>query len=295
MTSQIEQGRIAGSRPASPRRKIVRTIVLVVVAAGAIPLLLPLVWMIAVSFKNEFEIFRDPLSLFGSEIRWENYVQIFTQAPFALQYFNSIYIGVLNVAGTLVVSCLAGYGLARLRFPGRALVLPLLVTALLLPIEVIIVPLYTLMTELGWIGTHWPLILEPMFGPGAVIGTFLMRQFFASLPRELEDAGRVDGLSTFGVFMKIALPLARPAIATLGILTFLTSWNAFLEPLVFTGGAENLITLPVALEQFVDIDGTPYYALQMAATTLSVLPVVIVFLFAQRYIIEGIAHSGLKG
>ena len=151
------------------------------------------------------------------------------------------------------------------------------------------------MSRFGWIGTHLPLIIEPVFGAPAVVGTFLMRQFFLSIPEEIEDAGRVDGLGTFGVFRHVALPLARPALATLALLTFLASWNTFLEPLVFTAGNKDLLTLPVALDQYTDVDGTPFYALQMAATTLSILPVLGVFLLAQRQIIEGIARSGLKG
>ena len=122
-----------------------------------------------------------------------------------------------------------------------------------------------------------------------------MRQFFLSLPRELEDAGRVDGLGGLGVFLRIALPLSGPALATLSILTFLASWNAYLEPLVFTSGRPELITLRVALNEFTNFDGTPQYALQMAATTLSILPVAAVFLLAQRHIVAGIARSGLKG
>jgi multiple sugar transport system permease protein len=167
--------------------------------------------------------------------------------------------------------------------------------ALLLPEEVTIVPLFALMSELGWVGTHLPLLIEPVFGVPTVVGTFLMRQFFLTVPRDLTDAGRVDGLGEFGVFRHVALPLARPALATLAVLTFLASWNSFLLPLVFTSGVNTLQTLPVALTQYTDIDGTPFFSLQMAATTLSIIPVVIVFLFAQRYIVEGIARSGIKG
>lgn len=280
MTRRIGPGRIA---------------LTVVLTMGAIILILPLIWMVSSSLKPEFDIFVFPPEVIPDPVYWENYRAIFEEAPLGRQYFNSIYIGVLNVVGTVAVSALAGYSLARLRFPGRFLVLPLLLCALLLPTEVIIVPLYALMTRFGWIGTHLPLIVEPVFGAPAVVGTFLMRQFFLSIPDEIEDAGRVDGLGTFGVFLHVALPLARPALATLALLTFLASWNAFLEPLVFTAGNKDLLTLPVALDQYTDVDGTPFYALQMAATTLSILPVLVVFLLAQRQIIEGIARSGLKG
>lgn len=251
--------------------------------------------MVSTSLKKEFEVFEYPPRLIPKTFEWQNYILIFTEHPFARQYLSSLYIGILTVVGTAVVASLAGYALARLRFPGRRFMLPLLLTALLLPIEVIIVPLYALTSQLGWIGTQIPLVVEPIFGAPAIVGTFLMRQFFLSLPRELEDAGRVDGLSTFGVFRHIALPLAVPAIATLAVLTFLASWNAFLEPLVFTAGDPDLVTIPVGLGQFSDFLGQPTFTLQMAATTLSIVPVVLIFLLAQRHIVEGISRSGLKG
>jgi multiple sugar transport system permease protein len=286
------------SAPVSPRRRrstVLRVALVVVLAIGAIPLLAPLVWTVSTSLKPEYDVFELPPQLIPDTIRWENYADIFEFAPFAQQYWNSIYIAVVNVMGTLVVSSLAGYALARLRFPGRSLVLPILLMALLLPEEITIVPLRALMGTFGWVGTHLPLLIEPIFGVPTVVGTFLMRQFFTTLPRDLSDAGRVDGLGEFGVFWRIALPLARPALATLAVLTFLGSWNSFLIPLVFTSGVAELQTLPVALSQFTDTDGTPFFSLQMAATTLSIIPVVMVFLFAQRYIVEGIARSGIKG
>jgi len=278
-----------------PRLTFRRGAVFVVLTMGALVLLLPLVWMISTSLKPEFDIFKFPPAIIPKTVRWSNYTDIFEQAPFARQYFNSVYIAILNVLGTVVVSLPAGYALARLRFPGRFLILPMLLAGLLLPTEVIIVPLYAMMSSFGWIGTHLPLIVEPVFGAPSVVGTFLMRQFFLSIPSEIEEAGRVDGLGTFGVFRRVVVPLSRPAIATLALLTFLASWNLFLEPLVFTLGDKDLLTLPVALDQFADVDGSPFFALQMAATTLSVLPVVLVFLLAQRQIIEGISQTGVKG
>lgn len=272
-----------------------RVLTLVALVAGATILMLPLVWTLSTSLKQEFAVFAFPPTLIPDPIRWDNYAEVFRRVPFALQYFNSVYIAVVNVIGTIVVSSLAGYALARLRFPGRSLVLPIILMALLLPPEVTIVPLYALMSSLGWVGTHLPLLIEPIFATPAVVGTFLMRQFFLSLPRELADAGKVDGLGEFGVFLRIALPLARPALATLAVLTFLSSWNSFLEPLVFTAGNRDLLTLPVALTQFADVTGQVTFTLQSAATTMSIVPVVIVFMFAQRYIVEGIARSGIKG
>ena len=289
------RGEVIPDKPGARRSRVFRIALVVVLIIGAVPLLAPLVWTVSTSLKPEFDVFQVPPQLVPSTFRWENYLDIFEMAPFAQQYFNSVYIAVVNVIGTLIVASFAGYALARLRFPGRGLILPILLMALLLPEEVTIVPLFVLMSKFGWVGTHLPLLIEPMFGVPTVVGTFLMRQFFLTLPRDLADAGRVDGLGEFGVFRHVALPLARPALATLAVLTFLASWNSFLIPLVFTSGVQSLQTLPVALTQYADIDGTPFFSLQMAATTLSIIPVVVLFLFAQRYIVEGIARSGIKG
>ena len=193
------------------------------------------------------------------------------------------------MAGTLLVSAPAGYALARLRFPGRALVLPLLLSSLLLPNEILIVPQYAFMSQLGLIGTQVPLVLEPVFGAPAIIATFLMRQFFLSMPQR--SGGRRTRRRTGRLRRVFAHRAAagRLGVGHLALLTFLASWNAYLEPLVFTSGARDLITLPVALNEFTNFDGTPQYALQMAATTLSIVPIAIVFLLAQRHIIEGVA------
>jgi multiple sugar transport system permease protein len=291
----LRHARLSGLPPGIRQPAAVRFGATVLLLLGVVPLAIPLVWMVSTSLKREFDVFVHPPVFIPEAPRWQNYAEVFATTPFAQQYVNSLYIGAVNVLGTIAVSAFAGYALARLRFPGRQLVLPFLLAALLLPPEVTIVPLYALMSELGWVGTHLPLLIEPIFAAPTVVGTFLMRQYFLSLPRDLMDAGRVDGLGEVGVFWRIALPLARPALATLAILTFLSSWNAFLEPLVFTAGNKQLFTLPVALTQFADVDGTVFFGLQMAGTTLSILPVVIVFLFAQRYIVEGIARSGIKG
>jgi multiple sugar transport system permease protein len=159
---------------------------------------------------------------------------------------------------------------------------------------VTIVPLFQLFSYLGLIDTHWPLILIPVFGAPSVMGIFIMRQFFISLPSELEEAGEIDGLSRFGIFRRIALPLAGPAIASVAIFTFLNSWNMFLEPLVFLS-TKTKFTLPLALTQYVDLTSTPIWNVQMAAATLTVIPVLIVFIVAQRQFVQGLAQTGLKG
>jgi multiple sugar transport system permease protein len=261
----------------------------------AVPLVFPMWWMVASSLKSPTEIFAFPPDLIPWSLRFENYPAVFDVIPFAQQYWNSIYIGIVNTIGTIVVASLAGYAFARIHFRGATLIFVLLLTALLMPDEVTIIPLFILMKNLDWLGTHLPLLIEPIFGAQAVVGTFLMRQYFLALPIELEDAGRIDGLGRFGIFRHIAMPLAMPAIATLAILTFLSSWNEFLKPLIFVSGQTELLTVPLALNTIVDRYGDPYWELQLAATTLSVIPMIVVFVVAQRHFIQGFASVGVKG
>ena len=270
--------------------RVLWTISLLIVA---VPFIFPFLWMVSAGLKSAGEIFGQP-SLIPKVWHFENYVEVFTYQPFARQYFNSIYIALAVTGLTLIISSLAGYALARLRFAGAGLLMLFLVSALMVPEEVTIIPNFFLIRWLGLSDTHAPLILLPVFGPHGVMATFLMRQYFVALPKELEEAGRMDGLSTLGVWWKIALPMSRPALAAVAIITFLFSWNLFLEPLVFISSLE-LFTLPLALSNFTDPYGAPLWHLQLAATTLAVLPILAVYLIAQRQIVESFAMSGVKG
>ncbi|WP_138466543.1 carbohydrate ABC transporter permease [Poseidonocella sp. HB161398] len=260
----------------------------------AVPFVFPFLWMLSSAVKSQAEIFSPALSLLPETWHWENYAEVFRYQPFARQYANSLYIAGLVTAGTLFISSLAGYALARIRFAGSGLLLLVLISALMMPEEVTIIPNFFLMKQLGLMNTHMPLILLPMFGSQGVMATFLMRQYFTALPPELEEAARMDGLSRFGIFWKVALPLSRPALAAVGIITFLYSWNLFLEPLVFLSDIE-LFTLPLALSNFTDAYGLPLWHLQMAATSLAVVPILVVYIAAQRQIVESFALSGVKG
>ena len=275
------------------QQKITRICWILGLCALAIPFVFPFLWMLSGALKGQADVFASS-SLIPAKIHWSNFVEIFEYQPFARQYFNSLYIAVVVTGLTLFISSLAGYALARLRFGGSALVLLMLISALMMPEEVTIIPNFFLMKELVLMNTHMPLILLPLFGSQGVMATFLMRQFFLALPKELEEAGRMDGLSRFGVYFKIALPLSRPALSAVGIITFLFSWNLFLEPLVFVNDIE-LFTLPLALANFTDSYGLPLWHLQLAATALAVIPMLIVYILAQRQIVESFAMSGVKG
>jgi multiple sugar transport system permease protein len=260
----------------------------------AVPFLFPTWWMVTSSFKPVGEIFAFPPALLPTSPRTDAYRQVFALQPFARQYLNSGYIAAVVTAGTLLVSSLSGYAFARIRFPGANLLFVCVLAGLLVPSEVTIVPLFQLFNRFDLIDTHWPLILVPIFGAPSVLATFIMRQFFLALPGELEEAARVDGLGRFAMYWRIALPLARPALGAVAIFTFLHSWNLYLEPIVFLSTPEKF-TLPQALTLFVDAYGGPMWNVQLAAASITAIPVLVVFVLAQRQFVEGLSHTGLKG
>lgn len=259
-----------------------------------IPFVFPTWWMVTSSVKPISDIFAFPPQLFPKNADWSTYAKVFELQPFAKQYWNSCYIALVVTLATMAVSSLAGYAFARIRFPGANLVFGIVLLGLLIPTEVTIVPLFQMFQKAGLVNTHWPLVLIPTFSAPGVFATFVMRQFFVTLPVELEEAARVDGLGRFKIFRKIALPLARPALASVAIFTFLHSWNLYLEPIVFLSSSE-MFTLPQALTQYADAYGGPMWNIQLAAATLTALPVLIVFIIAQKQFVEGLAHTGLKG
>ncbi|MEU4531460.1 carbohydrate ABC transporter permease [Micromonospora ureilytica] len=260
----------------------------------AIPFVFPTWWMVTSSFKPVSDIFAFPPSLIPTELSFSAYRRVFELQPFAQQYLNSAYIAAVVTVGTLAVSSLAGYAFARIRFRGQHVLFLVVLVGLLIPSEVTIVPLFQMFNSVGLIDTHWPLILVPTLGAPSVLATFIMRQFFITLPSELEEAARVDGLGRLATFWRIALPLARPALGAVAIFTFLHSWNLYLEPIVFLSTPEKF-TLPQALTQFVDAYGGPMWDVQLSAASMTALPVLVVFVIAQRQFIEGLAHTGLKG
>ena len=280
--------------PAKRRPWLAKLVVYVLMSLVAVPFVFPVFWMISTALKTYGDVFENPPVLFPADPQWHNFLTPFTTSPFLQQFMNSVYIAAVTTFGVLAVSSLAGYAFARIQFRGRNFLFILLLSALLVPPEVTIIPLFRIVSAFGWIDTHLSLIVPSIFGVPAVLGVFLMRQFFLSMPVELEQAGRVDGLGRFGIFARIALPLAKAPLAALAILTFLNSWNDFLEPLVFLRTRE-LWTVPIALQSFTDpITGIPIWNVQMAATTLSVVPVLLVFFVAQRQFVQGIAGTGIK-
>jgi multiple sugar transport system permease protein len=260
----------------------------------AIPFVFPTWWMITSSFKGINEIFSFPPTLLPVDPTLDAYVEAFTFQPFAQQYFNSMYIAVVVTSVTMLISSMAGYAFARIRFRGQNVLFVVVLVGLLVPTEVTIVPLFQMFNGLGLINTHWPLLLVTSFGAPSVLATFIMRQFFLSLPAELEEAARLDGLGRPAIWWRIAMPLARPALAAVAIFTFLNVWNLYLEPTVYLTSPE-LFTLPQALTRFVDAYSGPMWNVQLAAATMTAVPVLLVFIIAQRQFVQGLAQSGLKG
>ncbi len=260
----------------------------------AIPFIFPFWWMVTSSFKTYKEIFAYPPALFPEEWHFENFLTAFTYQPFAKQYVNSLYIALLVTLGVLIISSLSGYAFARINFKGRNFFFMLLLSSLMMPPEVTIIPNYLIMNKLGWTDTHIPLIVIPILGSGGVFTTFMMRQFFITLPKDMEDAAKIDGLGRWGIFWKIGLPLAKAPLSAVAIITFLNSWNSYLEPLIYLNDTAKY-TLPLALTGYIDAYGAPMWSVQMAATTLSVLPVLIFFILAQQQVVESFAMSGVKG
>ncbi|WP_010205270.1 carbohydrate ABC transporter permease [Salinibacterium sp. PAMC 21357] len=271
-----------------------RVLFYVALTVMAVPFILPTLWMISSSLKPIGEIFAFPPTLWSANPTLDGYVQAFELQPFVRQYFNSLYIALFVTAGTMFISSLAGYAFARIRFRGQNILFMIVLVGLLIPSEVTIVPLFQIFSGMGLINTHWPILLVSTFGAPSVLATFIMRQFFISLPIELEEAARLDGLGRFAIWWRIAMPLAKSALAAVAIFTFLAIWNLYLEPTVYLQSPE-LFTLPQALTRYADAYGGQLWNVQLAAATMTALPVLVVFVLAQKQFVEGLAQTGLKG
>ncbi|GAA1724662.1 carbohydrate ABC transporter permease [Isoptericola hypogeus] len=281
-----------GEARADRRRRLTpRAIVLnVALLLGLAASLGPLLWMVVSSVKPEGEIRQFPPTLIPQEVTLSNYTALFDSLNFPRFFLNSVVVALAVTVGSVLFSAMVGYALAKIDFPGRRALFALVMGTLMVPGMVTFVPLFVLVANLDLINTYAALILPFLAAP---FGVFLMRQFMLDIPDELLDAARVDGAGEFRTFFRIVLPQAKPALATLGILTFLGSWNNFLWPLVAVQSAD-MYTLPVALALYSTGQNTVQYGLLVAGATVIVLPILVVFLFLQRHIVQGISTTGLK-
>ncbi len=260
-----------------------------ILSLGALTMIIPFLWMISTSLKDIGEVFIFPPTLFGDKIRWENYLHVFERFPFHLFFLNSLKITLTLVLAQLITCSLAAYVFARLQFRLRDLLFGIYLATLMVPAQVTIIPNFILMRFYDLVDTHAALILPNI---ASAFGTFLLRQYFLTIPTALEDAAKIDGCTPFGVYWRIYLPLSKPALATLGVFIFMGTWNDFLSPLIFINSVERM-TLPLGLANMQGLYSTDWPVL-MAGTVLSLLPIIIVFFLAQEFIIKGVTLSGLK-
>jgi multiple sugar transport system permease protein len=259
--------------------------------AGCAVMALPFVWMFLSSLKTEPEIFVFPPRWLPRSPQWSNYLAVMEAMPFGWFIYNSFKISVLGVIGQLLSCSLAAFAFARIRFPGRETVFMIWLACLMIPYQVTLIPQYLLFRNFGWLDTHYPLFIPHFFG--GAFGTFLLRQFFMTIPSELEDAATIDGCSRFGIYRRIFLPLSKPALATLGVFIFMAQWNNLLGPVIYLNTYEKL-TLTVGLAFFRG-QYTTQWALLMAGAVISVVPIMVIYAVAQQYFVRGVVLSGLKG
>ena len=259
--------------------------------AGAILVMIPLVWMLSTSLKLESQVFLFPPKLIPNPVVWENYPEALTVLPFSTYFQNSGIVSFFAIIGAVLSSSLVAYSFARLRWPGRDWLFLLVLATMMLPTQVTIIPQFVIFRELKLLDTLFALIV-PYWAAGAFF-VFLLRQFFTTISGELDDAALIDGCSRFGIFWRILLPLSKPALAAVAIFTFQWSWNDFFHPLVYINSRENW-TVALGLAAYRNTFGTTW-TLLMAASMASILPLMIVFFFAQRYFIQGVVFTGLKG
>jgi multiple sugar transport system permease protein len=289
-------------RPASRSRTISRRAVkdglrnltlYTVLAVGAVPFLLPLVFMISTSLKPKGEVLLVPIRWLPSHIVWDNYYQaLFGYMPLYKYTWNTMQVVAANLIGDVFVCALVGYAFARVRAPGRNILFALVLSTMMLPGHVVLVPTYVLFSYVHLRNTLWALILPNLFA-GNAFYIFLFRQFFQTIHPELADAARIDGCSQWGVFGRVYLPLSKPVLATVAVFSFFTHWNSFLWPLILIDKKERL-TLAVALKYFQG-SHTTEFPLLMAASVFALTPCLILFFVAQRYLIQGVVVSGVKG
>lgn len=252
--------------------------------------LLPLIWMLSASLKTSNEVFTSPIKWIPEIFQWGNYIKIWKKIDFALFIFNSTKLTVIVTIIQLATCSLAAYGFTKCKFKGRDTLFLCYVATIAIPWQIFMLPQYVMLQKMGLVDTHLGYILLQSF---AAFGVFLLKQFFQGIPDELLEAARIDGLSEYGTFGRIVVPLAKPAMATLTIFTFVTVWNDFMGPMIYFSSEANK-TIPLGIRMFVGQYSTEYQLI-MAASVVSLIPIVILYIFCQRYFVEGIATSGLKG
>jgi multiple sugar transport system permease protein len=290
--SSVSVGTAMRSRARVGRRfqpRVGLLLVYVSLAIGAVGILLPFIWMVATSLKTEGQIFSNPAQLLPSQPTVQAYIDVWRRIPFGRFFINSvIFAGSVTIV-SLFLDSMAAYAFARLRFKGRDILFWVVLATLMVPFQITLIPLFLTVFHLGWLDTYQGLIVPRATN---AFGIFLLRQFFLTLPPELDDAARIDGAGEFRIYWQIILPLSLPALATLAVFHFMYNWNDFLWPLIITSSPE-MRTLPAGLTLFMG-NYVIEHAILMAGATISLLPLAIAFVFLQRYFVRGVAMTGLK-
>jgi multiple sugar transport system permease protein len=256
----------------------------------ALTMLMPFLWMLSTSFMSDLEVYQFPPKFFPASFRWANYAEAMLLQPFGRYFLNTAIIALCSVGGQLLFCSMAAYAFARLPFRGRNQMFAVYLATMMIPAIVTLIPAFLLITVFGWMNSYWALVSPSL---SSVWGIFLLRQFFRTIPRDLEDAARMDGASDWVIYWKIILPLSKPALATLAIFAFMGSWKDFLWPLIVTNRMD-MRTVEVGIAAFSSLYQTDWPH-QMAAAVVVMIPIVVVFVLAQKYFIRGITFTGMKG
>jgi len=287
-TATIRSRRIFGLRPGEFLRKLLIEALLVL---GAVAVLLPLVWMLSTSLKTMGQVGVYPIQWMPDPVMWSNYPEALSTIDFALYTWNTVKVTFAGMAGVLISCSLAAYGVFRFRAPGLNVMFLLLLSTIMLPSQVTLIPVYIMFSKLKWVDTLKPLIIPSFFGNPYDI--FLLRQFFMTIPLEMDDAARIDGCNPLQTFWHVIVPMAKPALGTVAIFHFMYGWNDFFNPLIYLHHRENW-TLALGLQGFRQVYSTDTNLL-MAASFVAALPCILLFFFAQRRFIQGVVISGVKG
>jgi multiple sugar transport system permease protein len=270
-------------------------VIYVVLITGVAVTITPLIWTLSTSLKSARQLSEWPPQWIPSPVAWSNYREALTILPFERYFLNTMVLVAAAEIGALITCSFVAYGFARLDFPGREPLFLLLISTMLMPYIVRLVPLFVFYGEIGWLGTYLPLAVPDLLGRNAFY-IFLLRQFFRGIPDDLSDAARIDGANDFRIWWSIVMPLSKPVLATVGIFAFQSTWDDFLGPLIYMGQNPNMRTLAVGLYQFRNSPGgenlMPYL---MAVSIVMILPILLIFAFGQRYLVQGVTMSGLKG
>jgi multiple sugar transport system permease protein len=276
------------------RTHVVRYFLLSIIAALMIA---PFLWMVVTSLQAPESLVRFPPQLIPSSPRFSNYGEVFRSMPIGTFFFNSVKISVLGTIGEVLAASLAAFAFARMEFRGKRLIFGLLLATMMIPFQVTMIPVYVVMHSLGWLDNHASLIVPHFFGgtfASGAFGVFLLRQFFESVPKELEDASRIDGASRFRFFTTILLPLSKPALAVLALFVFMGIWNDLLTPVLFLSSEEKM-PLPFGLAVLSTVQHNFRYDLLMAGTLMAIVPIILCYIFAQRYVTQAFLRTGVKG